>query len=225
VRILVVEDDRGTARYLSKGLSEQGYGVEVAHDGIEGRYSAERGDFDLLILDVMLPEMNGFEILKHIRKKGVATPALFLTAKDRKDDIVHGLDLGADDYLVKPFAFAELLARIKALLRRGQKEAVIRELTIADLRLDRVSRTVRRGGRTIELTAKEFQLLEYMMANAGQVLTRTMLLDHVWGYSFDTGSNVIDVHINRLRAKIESAADVKLIQTVRGVGYVFKTEN
>jgi two-component system copper resistance phosphate regulon response regulator CusR len=178
----------------------------------------------LIILDVMLPEINGFEVLRAIRQKGVLTPVLFLTAKDDKDDIIHGLDLGADDYLVKPFAFAELLARIRAVLRRGQTSDQMQKLVISDLVLDRVTRQARRNDVIIELTAKEFQLLEYMMRNAGQILTKTMILDRVWGYDFDTQSNIIEVHVNRLRAKVDKDFITKLIHTVRGVGYVIQTQ-
>ena len=180
--------------------------------------------YDLIILDVMLPEIKGFEVLRAIRQKGVSTPVLFLTAKDEKEDIIHGLDLGADDYLVKPFAFAELLARIRAVLRRGQTSDQMQKLIIADLVLDRVTRQARRNDKIIELTAKEFQLLEYMMRNAGQILTKTMILDRVWGYDFDTQSNIIEVHVNRLRAKVDKDFSTKLIHTVRGVGYVIKTQ-
>jgi len=224
MRILVVEDDKGTARFIKKGLSEEGFMTDVVSGGEEGLFMATTEIYDLIILDVMLPEINGFEVLRAIRQKGVSTPVLFLTAKDEKEDIVHGLDLGADDYLVKPFAFAELLARIRAVLRRGQTSDQMQKLIIADLVLDRVTRQARRNDNIIELTAKEFQLLEYMMRNAGQILTKTMILDRVWGYDFDTQSNIIEVHVNRLRAKVDKDFSTKLIHTVRGVGYVIKTQ-
>jgi DNA-binding response OmpR family regulator len=191
MRILVVEDDKGTARFIQKGLSEEGFMTDVVSGGEEGQFMASTQIYDLIILDVMLPEINGFEVLRTIRQKGVSTPVLFLTAKDEKEDIIHGLDLGADDYLVKPFAFAELLARIRAVLRRGQTSDQMQKLIIGDLVLDRVTRQARRNDKIIELTAKEFQLLEYMMRNAGQILTKTMILDRVWGYDFDTQSNII----------------------------------
>ena len=224
MRILVVEDDKGTARFIKKGLSEEGFMADAISGGEEGLFMATTEIYDLIILDVMLPEINGFEVLRAIRQKGVSTPVLFLTAKDEKEDIIHGLDLGADDYLVKPFAFAELLARIRAVLRRGQTSDQMQKLIIADLVLDRVTRQARRNDKVIELTAKEFQLLEYMMRNAGQILTKTMILDRVWGYDFDTQSNIIEVHVNRLRTKVDKDFSTKLIHTVRGVGYVIKTQ-
>ena len=225
MRILVVEDDNGAARFIKKGLSEEGFMTDVVSGGEEGLFMAMTEIYDLIILDVMLPEINGFEVLRAIRQKGVSTPVLFLTAKDEKEDIIHGLDLGADDYLVKPFAFAELLARIRAVLRRGQTGDQMQKLIIGDLVLDRVTRQALRNDKVIELTAKEFQLLEYMMRNAGQILTKTMILDRVWGYDFDTQSNIIEVHVNRLRAKVDKDFSTKLIHTVRGVGYVIKTQN
>ena len=225
MRILVVEDDKGTARFIQKGLSEEGFITDVVSGGEEGMFMATTEIYDLIIMDVMLPEINGFEVLKGIRQKGVSTPVLFLTAKDEKEDIIHGLNLGADDYLVKPFAFAELLARIRAVLRRGQIGDPTQKLIVGDLVLDRVGRQARRKDTVIELTAKEFQLLEYMMRNPGQILTKTMILDRVWGYDFDTQSNIIEVHVNRLRAKVDKDFSTKLIHTVRGVGYVIKTQD
>jgi heavy metal response regulator len=224
MRILVVEDDKGTARFIQKGLSEEGFMTDVVSGGEEGMFMATTEIYDLIILDVMLPEINGFEVLRGIRQKGVSTPVLFLTAKDEKEDIIHGLDLGADDYLVKPFAFAELLARIRAVLRRGQTSDPMQKLIIGDLVLDRVGRQALRNDKVIELTAKEFQLLEYMMRNPGQILTKTMILDRVWGYDFDTQSNIIEVHVNRLRTKVDKNFSTKLIHTVRGVGYVIKAQ-
>ncbi|RLB80130.1 MAG: DNA-binding response regulator [Deltaproteobacteria bacterium] len=224
MRILIVEDDKGTARFIKKGLSEEGFMVDVVSGGEEGLFMATTEIYDLIILDVMLPEISGFEVISDIRQKGVSTPVLFLTAKDEKEDIIHGLDLGADDYLVKPFAFAELMARIRAVLRRGQISDQTQKLIIGDLVLDRVTRQARRDDKIIELTAKEFQLLEYMMRNTGHILTKTMILDRVWGYDFDTQSNIIEVHVNRLRAKVDKDFSTKLIHTVRGVGYVIKTQ-
>ena len=224
MRILIVEDDKGVSRFIKKGLSEEGFGVDAVFDGEEGLYMASTDVYDLIILDIMLPALNGFEILKGIRKKGVSAPVLFLTAKGEKEDIVHGLGLGADDYLVKPFAFAELLARIKAVLRRGQKDVEMSRLCVGDLTLNLIDRTVLRSGKNIELAAKEFALLEYLMRNTGQALTRTMILDKVWGYDFDTSSNIIDVHINRLRNKIDKGFESGLIHTIKGVGYALKVK-
>ena len=224
MRILIIEDDKGVSRFIKKGLSEEGFGVDAVFDGEEGLYMASTDVYDLIILDIMLPELNGFEVIKGIRKKGVSVPVLFLTAKNEKEDIVHGLGLGADDYLVKPFAFAELLARIKAVLRRGQKDVEMSRLCVGDLTLNLIDRTVSRSGKNIELAAKEFALLEYLIRNAGQALTRTMILDKIWGYDFDTSSNIIDVHINKLRSKIDKGFDSRLIHTLKGVGYVVKVE-
>jgi heavy metal response regulator len=224
MHILLVEDDRGASRFIKKGLSEKGYTVDAVFDGEEGLYMAASRSYELIILDVMLPEMNGFEVLKGLRKDGIVTPVIFLTARDEKNDVVHGLELGADDYLIKPFSFPELLARIKAVMRRGQKDFESSRIIVADLSLNLISRTAERGGQVIELSGKEFSLLEYLMRNGGQILTRTMILEHVWGYDFDTTSNIIDVHINRLRAKIDKDSDVRLIKTIKGVGYVLKAE-
>jgi heavy metal response regulator len=224
MRILLVEDDSGASRFIRKGLHEEGYIVDVAFDGEEGLHLATSQVYDLIILDVMLPEMSGFETLKSARKKGIMTPVIFLTARDEKDDVVHGLELGADDYLIKPFSFPELLARIKAVLRRGQKDIELSKLSVGDLTLNIINRTARREDTDIELSAKEFSLLEYLMRNAGQILTRTMILEQVWGYDFDTASNIIDVHINRLRMKIDKDFPSKLIHTIKGVGYVLKDE-
>lgn len=225
MRILLVEDDRSASRFLKKGLSEVGYTIDAVFDGEEGLHLATSQVYDLIILDIMLPEMSGFELLKAARRTGIATPVIFLTARDDKSDVVHGLELGADDYLIKPFSFPELLARIRAVLRRGQKDFESSRLTLADLTLNLISRTAERAGQVIELSGKEFALLEYLMRNAGQILTRTMILEHVWGYDFDTSSNIIDVHINRLRGKIDCDAAVKLIKTIKGVGYVLKDED
>jgi len=224
MRILLVEDDTGASRFIRKGLQEEGYTVDVAFDGEEGLHLATSQTYDLIILDIMLPEMSGFEALKGTRKKGIMTPAIFLTARDDKEDVVHGLELGADDYLIKPFSFPELLARIKAVLRRGQKDIELSKLSVGDLTLNIINRTARRAEKDIELSAKECSLLEYLMRNAAQILTRTMILEQVWGYDFDTSSNIIDVHINRLRMKIDKDFPSKLIHTIKGVGYVLKDE-
>jgi heavy metal response regulator len=223
MRILIVEDDRGVSRFIKKGLKEKGFTVDAAFDGEEGLYLATSQAYDLIILDIMLPEINGFEVLKDVRRKGMVTPIVFLTAKGEKADIVHGLEIGADDYLVKPFAFAELHARVKAVLRRGLTEQQASIIEAGDLSLNLIDRTAQRQNRTIELSGKEFGLLEYLVRNAGQILTRTMILESVWGYDFDTSSNVIDVHINRLRSKIDRRYETKLIRTIKGVGYVIET--
>ncbi len=224
MKILIVEDDRGASRFIQKGLSEAGFTTDTSFDGEEGLFLASTRSYDLIILDIMLPALNGFEIIKRLRKMEIVTPVIFLTARDSQADIVQGLDLGADDYLVKPFAFAELYARIKAVLRRGIKEKQSDTLCLGDLSLDLITRTARRNGDAIDLSAKEFLLLEYLLRNSGNVLTRTMILEQVWGYSFDISSNLIDVHINRLRGKIDKNYTSRLIHTIKGVGYVLKEE-
>jgi heavy metal response regulator len=224
MKILLVEDDNSISRFIAKGLKEMLYTVDQAFDGEEGLHLALSESYDMIILDIMLPKIDGWEVLQCIRKEQIKTPVIILTAKDAKSDIVKGLELGADDYLVKPFAFAELLARVKAILRRGQPNTDLSIMAIGDLTLDLITRTVRRNGKDIELSAKEFMLLEYLMRNEGQILTRTMILESVWGYNFDTESNIIDVHINHLRKKIDSGYQSKLIRTIKGMGYVIKSE-
>ena len=204
-----------------KGLEEETYAVDVAYDGEEGFHLADMNQYDLIILDLMLPKMDGLEVLTRLRDKKVSTPILLLTAKDAVDDKVTGLNKGADDYLTKPFAFSELLARIRSLLRRGQAETQT-ELKVGDLTLDMVSHKVSRDGEEIELTGKEYSLLEYFMRNEGKVLTRTMIAEHVWDYNFDTFTNVIDVYVNHLRKKIDKKYPAKLLHTLRGVGYVMR---
>jgi heavy metal response regulator len=221
MRILVVEDEKKVAGFIKKGLEEETYAVDIAHDGGEGFYLGKENQYDLIILDWMLPEMDGLEVLQKLRQSGVDTPILLLTAKDTVEDKVAGLNKGADDYLTKPFAFSELLARVRVLLRRGQKETKT-TLTLGDLTLDLVSHKVKRGDEDIELTSKEYSLLEYFMRNPGKVLTRTMIAEHVWDYNFDTFTNVIDVYINHLRKKIDKNFSKKLLHTMRGVGYVMK---
>jgi heavy metal response regulator len=221
MRILIVEDEKKVARFIQQGLEEERYAVDIAYDGEKGLLMAESEDYDLLILDVMLPKMNGLALIKALRDRKVTTPTLMLTAKTTTEDKVAGLDSGADDYLTKPFAFAELLARVRSLLRRGAKEKSTL-LTIADLELDTVTHKAKRNGRTIELTAKEYSLLEYFLRNKDRVLSRTIIAEHIWDYNFDTGTNIIDVYINHLRNKIDDGVEVKLIHTVRGVGYVMK---
>jgi len=219
MKILVVEDDRETATYLTKGLSESGYSVDGAHDGREGLYLASSGDYDAIILDRMLPVMDGLAVLGALRAAEIRTPALILSALGSVDDRVKGLRAGGDDYLVKPFAFSELLARLEALLRRGTGAPTATKLRVGDLELDLLTRTVRRGSKPIDVLPREFQLLEYLMRNAGHVVTRTMLLEHVWDYHFDPQTNVIDVHMSRLRQKIDKSFERPLLHTVRGAGY------
>lgn len=224
MRILLVEDDASVARFVAKGLRENSFTVEVATNGEDGLHRATQEHYDLIILDILLPALSGDRVLAQLRQGGNTTPVMFLTAKDSVGNIVEGLNLGADDYLVKPFSFHELLARIRAILRRG-KETTPRLLQAADLTLDQITREVRRGGKSIELTAKEYALLLYLLQNAGQVVTRAMISEHVWHYDFDTMTNIIDVHINHLRSKIDRDPSQKLIHTVKGVGYVLKTKD
>ena len=221
MRILIVEDEKKVAGFIKKGLEEETYAVDVAHDGEEGLHLGSEGQYDLIILDIMLPKINGLEVLSLLRTQGSDIPILLLTAKDAVDDRVTGLNKGADDYLTKPFAFSELLARVRVLLRRGKAE-VKTILQIADLTLDLVSHKVNRGGDEIELTGKEYSLLEYFIRNQEKVLTRTMIAEHVWDYNFDTFTNVIDVYINHLRNKIDKGRQGKLLHTLRGVGYIMK---
>lgn len=224
MRILVVEDEKKVASFIKRGLEEEKYEVETALDGEEGLKMAAEKPYDLVVLDWMLPKKDGLSVVKELREKKNATPVLMLTAKDSLEDIIAGLDSGSDDYLTKPFAFAELLARVRALLRRSEMDKGA-EIRFADLRLDPVTHKVWRKDKEIDLTAKEYGLLEYFMRNPNQVLTRTMIADHVWDYTFDTFTNIIDVYVNYLRKKIDREADKKLIHTVRGVGYIFKEED
>lgn len=221
MRILVIEDEKKVAGFIKKGMEEETYAVDVAVDGEEGLAMAEVNQYDLIILDLMLPKIDGLEVLTRCREKKINTPILLLTAKDSVEDKVTGLNKGADDYLTKPFAFSELLARSRSLLRRGQGEAKT-VLKLADLSLDMVSHKVNRNGAEVELTGKEYSLLEYFMRNQSKVLTRTMIAEHVWDYNFDTFTNVIDVYINHLRKKIDKDHPKKLLHTLRGVGYVLK---
>ena len=222
MKILVVEDDRETATYLVKGLSECGYTVDRAEDGREGLFLATSGGYDAIVLDRMLPNLDGLALLGALRAADITTPALILSALGSVDDRVKGLRAGGDDYLVKPFAFSELAARIEALLRRGAASPQTTKLRVADLELDLLTRTVRRRDKPIEVLPREFRLLEYLMRNAGHVVTRTMLLEHVWDYHFDPQTNVIDVHISRLRSKIDKGFAQALLHTVRGAGYVIR---
>jgi len=221
MRILIVEDEKKVAAFVKKGLQEEGYAVDAAFDGEDGLRMAADPSYDLIILDIYLPKLDGLAALRQMREKKVRTPVLLLTVRATIEDKVLGLDSGADDYLTKPFAFQELLARVRALLRR-RADAAATTIIVADLVLDPASRIVSRGGRRIELSLKEFSLLEYFMRNPGRVLTRTMIIEHVWNYDFDSGTNVVDVYVNYLRKKIDAAAGQKLIHTVRGAGYVMR---
>jgi heavy metal response regulator len=223
MRILVVEDEKKVASFIKRGLEEESFSVDMAYDGEEGLYMAESNPYDLILMDLMLPKMDGLAVIKELRNKGNKTPVLCLTAKDTVEDIVSGLDSGSDDYLTKPFAFAELVARVRALLRRGVQDRGA-EIRFADLRLDPVAHKVWRSNKEIELTAKEYALLEYFMRNPNQILTRTMIAEHVWDYTFDSFTNIIDVYVNYLRKKVDRDYDKKLIHTVRGIGYVMKEE-
>ncbi len=222
-RILVVEDEAKIANLLKRGLAEEGYDVDLAADGAEGLALALGRAYDLLVLDIGLPELDGMEVCRQLRAKGRLTPVIFLTARDSVHDKVLGLDLGADDYLSKPFAFEELLARIRSLLRKAQQKADTR-LRVADLVLDTKTRKVERAGTPIDLSTKEFSLLQYLMENRGTVLSRMDISEKVWDIHFDTTTNVIDVHINRLRKKVDYDFGPKLIQTVRGAGYTLVEE-
>jgi heavy metal response regulator len=221
MRILLVEDDKRLARYLKKGLEESSYAVDLAFNGTDGLHLATHEAYDLIILDIMLPEYDGVSILRDVRSAGINTPVIFLTAKDSTEDKIEGLNIGADDYIVKPFSFHELLARVRACLRRGSHKTSL-ELKVADLTLDPIARKVFRGKKKIEISPIEFTLLEYLMHNAGQVMTRTMISEHVWDSNFESFSNVVDVHIAKLRHKIDKGFDKKLIHTKRGVGYVLE---
>ena len=223
MRILVVEDELKVGSFIRRALEEESAAVDLCTDGSQGLEWALSGSYDLIVLDLMLPGMPGLEILKRIRKEGLQAPVLILTARSQVGQKVQGLDAGADDYLTKPFAIEELLARVRVLLRRGSGEAK-GILQVDDLILNPASREVTRGGQRIELTTKEYALLEYLLRNAGRVLTRPMIAEHVWNLDFDTFTNVIDVYVNYLRNKIDKGHDRKLIQTVRGSGYVLKAE-
>jgi heavy metal response regulator len=223
MRLLIIEDEKKVARFIKKGLEEEGYAVDLAFDGEEGLAMVLDQVHDLIILDIALPKIDGLQVLKKLRERNVRTPVLLLTVRATIEDKVLGLDSGADDYLTKPFVFQELLARIRALLRR-KAEAEPPLLRVEDLVLDPARHMVTRGGERIDLTSKEFALLEYLMRNAGRVLTRAMISEHVWDYDFDTETNIIDVYVNYLRRKIDSGGEKKLIHTVRGSGYVLKSE-
>ena len=220
MKILIVEDEPKTGDHLKQGLTEAGFITDLARDGWEGLELAKAGQYELAILDVMLPGLTGWQVLEGMRRAGLDTPVLFLTARDQVEDRVKGLELGADDYLVKPFAFAELLARVRSLTRRGRASLEPTLLKVADLELDLLRRRASRGGRRIDLTAKEFALLELFMHRPGEVLPRSLIASQVWDMNFDSDTNVIDVAVRRLRLKIDEGHELKLIHTVRGMGYV-----
>jgi two-component system, OmpR family, copper resistance phosphate regulon response regulator CusR len=222
MKILIIEDEPKTGKYLRRGLTEAGFVVDAAEDGRDGLHLALTENYALVVLDVMLPGIDGWQVLREMRRAGKQLPVLFLTARDHVDDRVKGLELGADDYLVKPFAFSELLARVRTLLRRGSVVQTIEHLTAADLVLDLLHHRVTRGGRRIDVTAKEFALLELLMRRQGEVLPRSLIASQVWDMNFDSDTNVIDVAVRRLRAKIDDDFGVKLIRTVRGMGYVLE---
>ena len=222
MKILVVEDEPKTGDYLKQGLGEAGFVVDLARDGLDGLHLALTEAYDLAILDVMLPGIDGWQVLQGIRRAGKEMPVLFLTARDEVDDRVRGLELGADDYLVKPFAFAELLARVRTLLRRGSKNKEADNLRVADLELDLLRRRVTRAGKRIDLTAKEFTLLELLLRRQGEVLPRSLIASQVWDMNFDSDTNVVEIAVRRLRAKVDDEFTPKLIRTVRGMGYVLE---
>jgi DNA-binding response OmpR family regulator len=224
LRVLVVEDERKIAAYVKRGLEEQGHAVDIAYTGREALDWIEAVEFDLIVLDILLPELDGLEVCNQLRQRGVRTPVLMLTARDTIDDRVAGLDAGADDYLVKPFAMRELSARLRALSRRSADVPKSTVLRVADLELDTLTRRARRGGETIDLTAKEYAVLECLLRHPEQVLTRTMIAEHVWSYDVFNQSNVVDVYIRNLRRKLDDPFEVKLIHTVRGAGYRISSE-
>ncbi|MGB9773801.1 MAG: response regulator [Bacteroidota bacterium] len=221
MRILIVEDEKKVARFIQQALEEEHYTTDVAYDGEKGEELALSGVYDLIVLDILLPKRDGIEVLKRLRVRKISTPILLLTAKSAVEDKVEGLDSGADDYLTKPFAVAEFLARVRSLLRRGttEKNTVLRA---ADLVLDTVTHKAKRGEKNIELTSKEYALLEFFMRNKNKTLSRTIIAEHIWNYNFDTGTNIIDVYINHLRNKIDDGFPQKLLHTIRGVGYVLR---
>jgi two-component system, OmpR family, response regulator len=224
MKLLVIEDDREAAAYISKGLAESGYVVDIAHEGRDGLFMASSGNYDAVVVDRMLPSMDGLAVIAALRAADIRVPVLILSALGAVDDRVKGLRAGGDDYLVKPFAFAELLARLEALLRRGSGSPTTTKLHVGDLEMDLLARIVHRGGQEIDLLPREFRLLEFLMRHVGQVVTRTMLLENVWDYHFDPQTNVIDVHISRLRQKIDKGFAKPLLHTVRGAGYRLSAE-
>lgn len=222
MHILLVEDDQETRDYVARGLREEGHAVDMAGNGLDGLHQASEATYDLLVVDRMIPALDGISMVKSLRAAGMTAPVLFLTALGAVADRVQGLEAGGDDYLVKPFSFAELCARINALSRRPPLREEISLLQVGDLRLDRLSRTAMRGDTPLELQQREFQLLEYLMLHAGRVVTRTMLLEKIWGFHFNPASNIVDTHVSRIRAKIDRGNHAPLIHTVRGAGYVLR---
>ncbi|HSB06607.1 MAG TPA: response regulator transcription factor [Thermodesulfobacteriota bacterium] len=222
MKILFVEDDKGIARFVKKGFLESAFSVDLAPDGEEGLRLGLQRNYDLIVLDIMLPKMDGVEVLKRLRTMAIDTPVIFLTAKDSESDIVHGLNLGADDYLTKPFSFSELLARTHALLRREKRVSPPSKLQRANLILETDGHRVFRGKERIDLTPKEYALLEFFMRHAGELITRTMITEKVWDYHFDTSTNIVEVHVSHLRNKIDKNFEPKLLHTVKGVGYVLE---
>ncbi|MBS4027902.1 MAG: response regulator transcription factor [Ignavibacteriales bacterium] len=221
MRILVIEDEKKVAKFIKRGLEEEHYAVDVVHDGESGLQLGKTEPYDLLVVDIMIPKKDGITVIKELRSKKITIPILILTAKTTVEERVAGLDAGADDYLTKPFAMEELFARIRSLLRRGAAEKTPM-LRIGDLELDLVSHKAKRADKMIELTAKEYGLLEYFMRNKNRVLSRTLISEHIWNYNFDTGTNIIDVYVNHLRQKVDNGFEKNLIHTVRGVGYMMK---
>lgn len=224
MKILIVEDERKTAAFLEKGLVENGFVTDVAADGETGVSLIKHGEYDLIVLDVMLPELDGWSVLKEMRRQLNQTPVLFLTARDAVPDRVHGLELGADDYITKPFAFSELLARIRTILRRGPARQAA-TLQIADLEIDVPRHKAIRQGRTLDLTPKEFLLLSLLARRTGSAISRTLIAEQVWGINFDSGTNIVDVHMHRLRSKVDDPFEIKLIHTVRGIGYILENRS
>ena len=224
MRLLIVEDEVKVSEFLRKGFEEEFFSVDTAEDGDQGAFMALTESYDVILLDLMLPKKNGIEVLKEIRKEK-STPVLILTAKGQLESKVDALNLGADDYLTKPFALAECIARVRSLLRRSQQEKVTNIYKAADLELDQIQHIVKRADEPIELTVKEFKLLEYLLRNKNTVLTRSAIIEHIWEITFDTGTNVLDVYMTRLRKKVDDDHDIKLIHTIRGVGYILKDED
>lgn len=224
MRLLVVEDDRSIAEFVATGLRQEGYVVDLTDNGVDGLELARKGEYDAAVVDVMLPRLDGLSLVTALRHAGVPMPVLFLSARHSVDDRVKGLQTGGDDYLAKPFAFAELLARLQAITRRGQRAVEPTTLALADLKLDRLTRRVERAGTLLELRPREYALLECLMRQPGRVMSKAMIVSRVWDYSFDTGTNAVDVLVHRLRDKIDKTFEPKLLHTIRGVGYVLKVE-
>lgn len=220
MKVLVIEDDARTGEFVRGGLEEQGHTVDLCADGLEGRHLATSAHYDVIVVDRLLPGLNGMSIVRQLRQEEIRTPILILTAVAGVDDRVEGLEAGADDYLVKPFAFSEFMARLNALSRRPPLTATTKRLAIGDLEIDSVRHVVRRAGRDIPLTAQEFKLLEFMAQRAGEVVTRSMMLENLWGFHFDPRTNIVDAHVSRLRAKIDRGFETELIKTIRGAGYI-----